>query len=98
MGIMRVENGDIFCTLDYRCPVAADQEALIAATREHLPGVEATVVEQKAPHHVPEDSELVRCLLAAYHEETGRPRRLPPAAVPMPRYSSGAWPLGGLPR
>ena len=50
MGIMRVENGDIFCTLDYRCPVAADQEALIAATREHLPGVEVTVVEQKAPH------------------------------------------------
>ena len=40
MGIMRVENGDIFCTLDYRCPVAADQEALIAATRAHLPEVE----------------------------------------------------------
>lgn len=75
MGIMRVENGDIFCTLDYRCPVAADQEALIAATREHLPGVEVTVVEQKAPHHVPEDSELVRCLLAAYHEETGLPAK-----------------------
>lgn len=73
MGIMRVEQGDIFCTLDDRCPVSADQEALIAQTRAHLPGVEVTVVEQKEPHHVPEDSELVQALLNAYHEETGLP-------------------------
>ena len=71
MGIMRVEDGNISCTLDYRCPVTADQEALIAATRAHLPGVEVQVTGQTPPHHVPEDSELVRCLLAAYQEETG---------------------------
>lgn len=73
MGIMRVENGQIFCTLDDRCPVEADQEKLIAATRAHLPGVQVEVIEQKAPHHVPAEGELVSSLLAAYHEETGLP-------------------------
>ena len=76
--------------------MAADQEALIAATREHLPGVEVTVVEQKAPHHVPEDSELVRCLLAAYHEETGLPAKAlsTGGGTYARRCSSRAWPLG----
>jgi hypothetical protein len=32
-----------------------------------------TLVEKKAPHHVPADSELVTALLAAYTEETGTP-------------------------
>ena len=73
MGIMRVENGEIYCTLDYRCPVTADQEKLIAATRAHLSGLTVTVTEQKEPHHVPAESELVSKLLAAYHEETGLP-------------------------
>ena len=73
MGILRLENGAWFATLDFRCPVEADQEKLKAACAAHLPGIQVSVVTQKAPHHVPADSELVSCLLAAYEEESGLP-------------------------
>ena len=71
MGILRLEKGEWFCTLDMRCPVTADQEALRSAAAAHLPGFEITTATMKPPHHVPADSELVRSLLAAYNEETG---------------------------
>ena len=72
MGILHLqEDGTWKATLDFRCPVTADQEALKAAAAAHLPGIEIHVATQKAPHHVPADSELVKCLLAAYDEETG---------------------------
>ena len=35
--------------------------------------MQVEVIEQKAPHHVPAEGELVSSLLAAYHEETGLP-------------------------
>ena len=73
MGILRLENGEWRATLDFRCPVTADQEALIEAVRAHLPGISVAVTTQKAPHHVPADSELVTKLLAAYEEESGLP-------------------------
>ncbi len=72
MGILRLEGGEWFGTLDFRCPVEADQERLKANCVAHLPGIGVTVVTQKAPHHVPADSELVTTLLAAYEEESGR--------------------------
>jgi len=71
MGILRLENGAWFGTLDMRCPVAADQEKLKAEAVAHLTGLNVTVQTQKPPHHVPADSELVTALLAAYEEETG---------------------------
>ena len=71
MGILRLENGGWYGTLDMRCPVEADQEKLKAATASALPGVEVETLSQKPPHHVPADSELVTELLAAYEEETG---------------------------
>ena len=71
MGILRLENGEWYGTLDMRCPVSADQEMLKAQTAGHLPGFDITVETQKPPHHVPAESELVTALLAAYHEETG---------------------------
>ena len=71
MGILRLEKGLWYCTLDMRCPVTADQERLIAAAKAHLPGIAVTVSTQKPPHHVPAESKLVTALLAAYDEETG---------------------------
>ena len=71
MGILRLENGVWYGTLDMRCPVTADQEKLKAAAAASLPGFEITTEVQKPPHHVPADSELVSSLLAAYEEETG---------------------------
>ena len=72
MGILRLENGNWFGTLDMRCPVTADLDKLAEAAKNHLPGLAVTVTEQKPPHHVPADSELVTGLLAAYDEETGQ--------------------------
>lgn len=70
MGILRLENGAWYGTLDMRCPVTANLEKLRENAAAHLPGFEIEA-ETKAPHHVPADSELVRSLLAAYEEETG---------------------------
>ena len=71
MGILHLEGGEVTATLDMRCPVSADLNALEAAAHAHLPGFAFTDVEKKPAHHVPADSELVSSLLAAYHEETG---------------------------
>lgn len=73
MGILHLENGVITASLDMRCPVNADLDALENAARAHLPGFTFAHVEKKPAHHVPADSELVTSLLAAYHEETGLP-------------------------
>jgi succinyl-diaminopimelate desuccinylase len=72
MGILHLKDGAWTGTLDMRCPVTADQEALKQASAAHLPGFTLTVETQKPPHHVPADSELVTNLLAAYNEETGQ--------------------------
>lgn len=71
MGILRLEDGEWYGTLDLRCPVTADQEKLQQAAIGHLPGLQVTVTTLKEPHHVPAESELVTKLLAAYEEETG---------------------------
>lgn len=71
MGILRLENGSWYGTLDMRCPVTADQEKLRDAAIAHLPGFEVETTAMKPPHHVPAESKLVRSLLAAYEEETG---------------------------
>ena len=71
MGILRLEAGEWFGTLDFRCPVTADLNALKDSAVAHLPGIRVNVLEIKEPHHVPADSRLVQSLLAAYEEETG---------------------------
>ena len=73
MGILHLEKGVIFCTLDMRVPITADLDALSANARAALPGFTVAHESKKAPHHVPAKSELVSNLLAAYHEETGLP-------------------------
>lgn len=71
MGILRLEEGEWYATLDFRCPVKADQEKLIENVKRNLEGIQVTVDKLKPPHHVPADSELVKALLAAYEEESG---------------------------
>ena len=71
MGILRLEKGGWYGTLDFRCPVAADREKVIRSVAEHLPDFTVTVDVNKPAHHVPVESELVQCLMAAYNEETG---------------------------
>ena len=71
MGILRLEQGEWYGTLDLRCPVTADLEKLLREAIGHLPGLQVNVTTVKKPHHVPADSELVRALLSAYEEETG---------------------------
>ena len=71
MGILKLENGKWFTTLDMRCPVTADQEKLKESAISSLQEFEVFIGTQKPPHHVPAESELVSSLLAAYEEETG---------------------------
>ena len=73
MGILRLEDGVWSGSLDMRCPVSADLQALRDAAERSLKGFEIETREMKNAHHVPADSELVRQLLAAYAEETGTP-------------------------
>ena len=71
MGIIRVDSDSLYATLDIRSPILTDRVYLVQMIRQHLPGFEVTQTTDKAPHHVPENSELVQSLLAAYHEVTG---------------------------
>ena len=75
MGILHLADDQITLTLDMRVPITADLEALRDAALAHLPGFHADHAGIKPPHHVPEDSELVSNLLAAYTEETGQPAK-----------------------
>ena len=76
LGILRYNQNDgLYATLDIRCPILADQQALIATLSAALSdGVTVRVDGTKEPHHVPPQSKLVVDLLDAYHEETGRER------------------------
>ena len=72
MGILRLEDGAWYGTLDMRCPVTADQEKLRDSAVARLPGFDVETIVMKPPHHVPAEGELVSSLLAAYEEETGQ--------------------------
>ena len=71
MGILHLENGNWYATLDCRCPITADIEKLRETAVAHLAGFEVSTDTMKPPHHVPAEGELVTKLLAAYDEETG---------------------------
>lgn len=75
LGILRIENGQLFATLDMRCPILTDREFLVKMVQQHLPGIEVIKASSKEPHYVPEQSELVTELLNAYHEVTGLPKK-----------------------
>ncbi len=81
MGILHLKDGQITCTLDMRVPITADLDQLERNALAALPDFTAAHIEQKAPHHVPAESELVTALLGAYTEETGAPAE--------PQYTGG---------
>ncbi len=74
LGIIRLEKGKLFATLDIRAPLLCAGDRLHGIVQAHLPGIEVTQVSVKPPHYVPESSELVQSLLDAYTEVTGRER------------------------
>jgi dipeptidase, putative len=73
-GIIRVDENTVKGVFDIRYPVSAEPEKVVAAIKAKLSGFEVKEGRFKAPHHVPEESELVQELLNAYHEETGLPK------------------------
>ncbi len=75
LGIIRVSDGNISAQLDIRAPLMANPQMLEKMVALHTPGFELKDVSFRAPHFVPEQSELVQQLLDAYHEVTGLPRQ-----------------------
>ena len=71
IGILHLEKGEWFATLDLRCPITADLDRLEAAAVSRLTAFEVETTTRKPPHHVPAEGELVTQLLAAYEEESG---------------------------
>ncbi len=75
LGILRyTPQAGLYATLDIRYPLLISGDAVIEAVKASLSSLHVAVDEYKQPHHVPESSELVQCLLDAYHEETGLPK------------------------
>ncbi|NLO12667.1 MAG: M20 family metallopeptidase, partial [Clostridiales bacterium] len=75
LGIIRVEDGRVSCTLDIRTPLLVDGSRLRKIIQDHLEGVEVEELSLRTPHYVPLSSELVQGLLSAYHEVTGLEKR-----------------------
>ena len=75
MGILRVQNEQLFATLDIRYPLLVSGERLSGIVQAHLKGIQVKQVTLKKPHYVPESSELVQGLLEAYHQVTGREKK-----------------------
>ncbi len=72
IGIIRVEDGLVRATLDLRCPILTDLDALVKRAQGMLGGdIRVDVITKKEPHAVSEKSELVVQLLRAYEEVTG---------------------------
>lgn len=75
LGIIRVEDGRVSCTLDIRTPLLVDGSRLRKIIQDHLEGVVVEELSLRTPHYVPLSSELVQGLLSAYHEVTGLEKR-----------------------
>lgn len=75
LGIIRVKDGEVFATLDLRCPILANLDALVRVIERNLDQFDVSLHSRTEPHYVPENSELVQELLNAYHEETGLPKQ-----------------------
>jgi len=73
-GIIRVDEDTVRGVFDIRYSLSAEPEKVVAAIKESMAGFDIQEGRFKAPHHVPEESELVQELLSAYHEETGLPK------------------------
>ncbi len=87
LGILRYDGETLRAELDNRYPISADEPAMLAAAARVMApwGVKASILSSHPPLHVPADSEVVRGLLAVFHEATGLPAR--PIAIGGGTYS-----------
>lgn len=72
LDILKVEEGNILAVVDIRCPLTAGHENLVRIAGMHLPRMQVKCPDSREGHFVPADSELVRGLLKAYSEVTGK--------------------------
>lgn len=70
LGAIKMENGMISALIDIRYPVSGTKEAILDKIKKAFPGYATDELHAMPPHHVPEDSELIRCLKEAYEEVT----------------------------
>ena len=75
MGILRYDVKGLYATYDIRYPLLASNQRILKTLTAALGSdIAVSIHGHKEPHHVAPNSELVTCLLDAYHEETGRER------------------------
>ncbi len=72
MGIIRVDKEKVFATLDIRCPILVDPDAIVKMIARSLPEMKVVGLGGHDAHYVDADSELVQSLLQAYTEVTGQ--------------------------
>lgn len=75
LGILRIEAGQVFGTLDIRYPLLVNGAMLRDVVAAHLTEFAVKQASFKEPHYVPESSPLVQGVLQAYHEVTGREKK-----------------------
>lgn len=72
IGIIKVENGKLVVSLDMRYPIGFEENTFVKEMTDKLNGCASLeVVQNKAPHYVPRDSQLVETLYNVYKEFTG---------------------------
>lgn len=82
LGVLRLEGRELSATFNIRYPVSlACAAALLAKAAEQVREAGGRIVDASddPPHHVPEDSFIVRTLLEVYRQETGDDT--PPLAI-----------------
>ena len=75
LGIIRCNGKTVEAILDIRYPVMANPEYIVKNIQDSLPGFDVQATQPVVPHYVPENSELVQCLLDSYCELTGLERK-----------------------
>lgn len=75
LGIIRCDGTTVEATLDIRYPVMANPEYIVKNIQDSFSGFDIQATKPVLPHYVPENSELVQCLLDSYCELTGLERK-----------------------
>lgn len=75
LGMIRMNEKEISAILDIRYPVMTNPAMIVKNITGSFHHMNVKAIEQKEPHYVPESSQLVQCLLDAYHEVTGNERK-----------------------
>ena len=75
LGIIRCDGTTVEATLDIRYPVMTNPEYIVKNIQDSFSGFDIQATKPVLPHYVPENSELVQCLLDSYCELTGLERK-----------------------